>query len=218
MRLTDLLIHKKFGQSKNVDIRKECIVFQDINAVLFLNEWQICNLDEFDNFISHYNFPNHKEFKQKDKDRVRNNFPKPQVLLTKVEQDHNVRVALALYPKELLTGNTLLHLRSINKFEQMDIRYFINYTSAPINEPKIVKHEFYEYCQSSDILFDCNFINNLVSEFWRLRIVTLKFEEFIMLMYAFDKNQSLSQEELNSLVTSFKHKPKQPINSTFKTI
>lgn len=86
----------------------------------------------------------------------------------------------------------------------MEIRYFLDFTKGPINDPKIEKRDFFEFCQSSDILFNYNFTENLELNSARLRIVTLAFNEFIMLLYVFDKNTSLTQEELDSLINSFK--------------
>src|SRR5690606_26616899 len=204
MKLSDLLIHKKTGQLNNIVFEKKHIIFNDIKAVLSLNEWNYSEQSEFDSFIASYDFPNREEFKKKDKESVRELFPKPQVILKKNEKENEVRVAIALYLRQTLTGKTLLHLRSINKFEQMEIRYFLDFTKGPINDPKIEKRDFFEFCQSSDILFNYNFIGNLESNSARLRIVTLAFNEFIMLLYAFDKNTSLTQDELDSLINSFK--------------
>lgn len=206
MKLSDLLIHKKLGQLNNIVFEKNNIIFNDIKAVLSLNEWSYSELSEFDSFIAKYNFPNREEFKKKDKESVRELFPKPQVILKKKKKENEVRVAIALYLKQTLTGKTLLHLRSINKFEQMEIRYFLDFTKGSINDPKIEKRVFFEFCQSSDILFNYNFTENLELNSARLRIVTLAFNEFIMLLYVFDKNTSLTQEELDSLINSFKKK------------
>jgi len=126
-----------------------------------------------------------------------------QILLKRIGKESEVRIALALYKKETLTGKTLLHLRSINKFEQMEIRYFLNFKVGMINDPKIQKRDFYEFCQSNDILFDYNFLNDETVNTARLRIVTLLFSDYILLLYAFDKNLSLEQEELDYLINSF---------------
>ncbi|WP_396156453.1 hypothetical protein [Flavobacterium macrobrachii] len=203
MKLTDLLINKKFGQCKNIDIESNQIVFNDIKAILPLNNWQCADLSEFDNIISKYSFPKKEEFKKKDRDAVRDCFPKPQIILKKNGQN-DIRIALALYPKKTLTGNTLLHLRSINKFEQMEIRYFLKFTSAPINEPKIKKRGFYEFCQSSDIIFDYDFIEDSKINSARLRIITCGFNDYVLLLYAFDRNETLDHIELESLAESFK--------------
>lgn len=98
MKLTDLLINKKFGQCKNIDIESNQIVFNDIKAILPLNNWQCADLSEFDNIISKYSFPKKEEFKKKDRDAVRDCFPKPQIILKKNGQN-DIRIALALYPK-----------------------------------------------------------------------------------------------------------------------
>lgn len=203
MKLTDLLINKKFGQCKNIDIESNQIVFNDIKVILPLNNWQCADLSEFDNIISKYSFPKKEEFKKKDRDAVRDCFPKPQIILKKNGQN-DIRIALALYPKKTLIGNTLLHLRSINKFEQMEIRYFLKFTSAPINEPKIKKRDFYEFCQSSDIIFDYDFIEDSKINSARLRIITCGFNDYVLLLYAFDRNETLDQIELESLAESFK--------------
>lgn len=203
MKLTSLLIHKKLGQCNNINIDNQHIIFNDINAILPLNDWEYAELTEFDEFITKYNFPQKDEFKKKDRDAVRDSFPKPQILLRKHKND-NIRIALALYEKKTLTGQNLLHLRSINKFEQMEIRYFLKFTIAPINEPKIQKKEFYEFCQSSDIYFDYDFVDDSKTHSARLRIITIRFDEHILLLYAFDKDENLNQSELNSLVESFK--------------
>ena len=68
----------------------------------------------------------------------------------------------------LILNNPLL-LSIINKFEQMEIRYFLKFTSAPINEPKIQKRGFYEFCQSSDILFDYDFIE--IEQFYSYKFI-----------------------------------------------
>lgn len=83
MKLSDLLIHKKLGQLNNIVFEKNNIIFNDIKAVLSLNEWSYSELSEFDSFIAKYNFPNREEFKKKDKESVRELFPKPQVILKK---------------------------------------------------------------------------------------------------------------------------------------
>lgn len=203
VKLVDLLIHKKFGQCKNIETKKDRIIFNDLKVHLDLDSWSYADLSEFDKFISTYNFPENKEFKKKDRDTVRSNFPKPQFLLRK-HSENNIRIALALYPKKTLTGETLLHLKSINKFEQMEIRYFLKFTRAAMNEPKIIKKDFYEYCQSSDFYFNYDFEGNTEIFSARLRIITFRFNEHILLMYAFDKNEILEQSEIDKLAESFK--------------
>lgn len=207
MKLINLLIHKKINQSINISIEKDHIIFNDLLAILYLNQWKYVDLNEFDSFISKYTFPERKEFKRKDREAVRDYFPKPQILLTKTGQENDIRVALALYQKKTLTGKTLLHLRSINKFEQMEIRYFIDFKTAPINDPKMQKRNFYEFCQSSDIFFDYNLSDETATKSARLRIITISVDDFIILLYAFDKNLALGQEELDLLINSFKVTP-----------
>jgi hypothetical protein len=203
LKLTDLLLHKKFGQCQNIDIKDDYVIFYDINSILPLNNWEYADLNEFDNFISKYNFPQNKEFKKKDKEAVRESFPKPQFILKKYD-NQNIRIAFALYEKKTLTGQNILHLRSINKFEQMEIKYFLNTTIAPINEPKIQKRGFYEFCQSSDIYFNYGFLDNETVHSARLRIITFRFDEYILLMYAFDRNGELEQTEIDKISESIK--------------
>ncbi len=208
MKLTDFLISRQHGLSINISVYNNSILFKDINAVLELQNWEFVNLKKFTDFISEYEFPKNDEFVKKDRDILKQNIPKPQVMIQKkgnAHSENNPLITIYLYKKSQLTGDSLLHVRSVNKIEQMWVPYFINLISPQRTNPKVYKKDFYEYCQSGDIIFKYNRIGDLFINDARLRILTFAFNQHILLMYVFDQNDNeLKQEDLNEFATTFK--------------
>src|SRR5688572_25617394 len=156
MKLTDFLISRQHGRSKNILIENKTILLQDINAIIELHDWSFYDMNRFNDFIAKYIFPKNEEFSKKDREGIRQNIPTPQILIQREDdtsEGSGPLIAMYLYQKSQLTGDSLLHIRSINKFEQMWVPYFINLRVSQRNNPKVFKRGFYEYCQSSDIEF-----------------------------------------------------------------
>jgi hypothetical protein len=208
MNLTDFLISRQHGLSENIVVENETVLLKDINAVIELHHWSFCDIKRFNDFVSTYTFPKNEEFSKKDRDGIRQNIPRPQILIKKQDgtpRGNNPIIAMYLYQKAQLTGDTLLHIRSINKFEQMWIPYFVNLQTFQRSNPRIIKKEFYEYCQSSEMEFTYKFLYDSKVDSARLRIITFAFNNYILLMYVFDKNENeLTQEDLNLFIDSIK--------------
>ncbi|MCC6371263.1 MAG: hypothetical protein IT236_09690 [Bacteroidia bacterium] len=206
MKLTDFLISRQHGLSKNILVDGESIFFNDIKTTLEIKDWKRVDVQIFRDFVSKYTFPKNEEFSKKDRDGIRNNIPEPQILIQKAvdgQTDNSPLIAMYLYQKSQLTGDSLLHIRSINKFEQMWLPYFINFNPTKRDNPKVQKKDFYEYCVSTDINLqytnsDSPEINNA-----RLRVLSFAFNSYVLLMYAFDKN-NLTQEDLLTLANNLK--------------
>lgn len=208
MKLTDFLISRQYGLSDNVIVDDKAILFKDVNAKMDLQNWSVLESIKFSDFISQYEFPKNEEFTKKDKEGIRQNIPRPQILIQKnnsMSNNNAPLIAMYLYKKAQLTGDSLLHIRSINKFEQMWFPYFINLNLSKRDNPKVFKKGFYEYCQSGDINFNYNKINDKTNQTARLRILSFAFNQNILLMYVFDRHQNeLDQDALNVLLDSIK--------------
>jgi len=208
MKLTDFLISRQYGLSKNIVFKDQTIIFDDINSAFLLGDWNLYDVNRFDDFISKYVFPKNEEFSKKDREGIRQNIPRPQILIRKkieTSEGNSPIIAMYLYQKEQLIGDSLLHIRSINKFEQMWIPYFINSRPFKRDNPKVFKKEFYEYCQSGDIEFTYQFSDAPTIDSARLRIVTFGFKGHVLLAYVFDKpDNELTQEDLNLFVNSIR--------------
>jgi hypothetical protein len=130
MKLIDFLISRQHGLSRNISIDNERIRFHDIQMTLEIKDWNILEIEKFRDFISKYTFPKNEELSKTDRNGIRSNIPEPQVLIRKKieeQSENNPVIAMYLYEKSQLTSDSLLHIRSINKFEQMWLPYFINY-------------------------------------------------------------------------------------------
>jgi len=68
--------------------------------------------------------------------------------------NNNPLIGMYLYGKEQLTGDSILNVRSVNKFEQMWIQYFINLKLSRRDNPKSYTKEFFEYSISGDLNFN----------------------------------------------------------------
>jgi hypothetical protein len=209
MKLTDFLISRQHGLSKNIFIENKTILLQDINAVVELRDWNFCDMNQFNDFKSKYIFPKNEEFSKKDREGIRQNIPTPQILIQREGRTSDSRplIAMYLYHKSQLTGDSLLHIRSINKFEQMWAPYFINFVSMKRNNPKVFKREFHEYCQSSDMEFTYSSSDNSKTNSGRLRILSFAFNDYVLLMYVFDNydyDNELKQDDLNTFAESIK--------------
>lgn len=208
MKLTDFLVSRQSGLSENIIIENKKILLQDINAVIELHDWSFYDMNRFNDFITKYIFPKNEEFSKKDREEIRQNIPTPQILIQKeggTSEDSNPLMAIYLYQKARLTGDNLLHIRSINKFEQMWFPYFINLGLSQRNNPKVFKRIFYEYCQSSDMEFTYSLSEDSDSNSARLRIISFAFNEHVLLMYVFDKyDNELKQEDLSLFADSIK--------------
>jgi hypothetical protein len=214
MKLTDFLISRQHGLSKNIVYKDQTIYLEDINSAFQIDDWNFCDANRFENFISKYAFPKNEEFSKKDRERIQQNIPRPQILIQKnceTSEGGSPIIAMYLYQKEHLTGDSLLHIRSINKLEQMWLPYFINVRLFKRGNPRVFRKDFYEYCQSGDIEFTYQFFDAPTIDSARLRIVTFGFKDHVLLAYAFDKmDNELTQEELNVFVN--------PIRATSQTI
>jgi len=207
MKLTDFLISRQHGLSKNIFIENKTILLQDINAVIELRDWNFCDMNQFNDFKSKYIFPKNDEFSKKDREGIRQNIPTPQILIQREggTSDSRPLIAMYLYQKSQLTGDSLLHIRSINKFEQMWAPYFINFVLMQRNNPKVFKRNFYEYCQSSDMEFTYSSSDNSKPNSGRLRILSFAFNDYVLLMYVFDNyDNELKQDDLNIFAESIK--------------
>ncbi|MBS1635685.1 MAG: hypothetical protein JST26_07155 [Bacteroidetes bacterium] len=200
MKLTDFLISRQQGLSKNITVDNETIYFNDIDTTLEIKGWDHIDKQKFRDVVSKYRFPENEEFSKKDWDGIRHNIPEPQVLIQK--HDGPV-VAMYLYQKSRLTGDTSLHIRSINKFEQMWLPYFINFKPERRDNPKVYKRQFFEYCQSMDINFKYSFADSQFEHEARVRILSFAFNSCVLLMYVFDKG-NLTQDELLVFIENMK--------------
>jgi hypothetical protein len=206
MKLTDYLISRQHGLSENILIDNKTIYFNNIHATLEINEWEIVVVKVFRDFISKYTFPKNEEFAKKDREAIRNNIPKPQVLIQKIadgQTESGPVIAMYLYHKSQLTGDSLLHIRSINKFEQMWLPYFINFSVPKRDNPKVQKRQFYDFCQSTDINFNYKLSDSPEENEARVRVLSFAFNTYVLLMYVFDKN-NLTQEELLTIIDNIK--------------
>ena len=202
MDLMQFLKSRKHGLSDNIYVNENTILLKDIYTEITLNNWLLSDINKFDDFLSKYTFPENDELSKKHKNEVYKYIPRPQVIIEKKSYpqiEANPIIALYLYQKEFLTGNSPLHTRSINKFEQMYIPYFVK-TLSTRNNPQIIRKDNYEYCQSADFNFDYDLINNTKGSA-RLRILTFSFNKHVLFMYVFDKKtHELTQGELDSFI------------------
>ncbi|MCR9017066.1 hypothetical protein [Aquiflexum gelatinilyticum] len=206
MKLTDFLISRQHGLSRNISKDNERIRFHDIHTTLEVNEWNILQIECFRDFISKYTFPLNEELSKTDRNGIRSNIPEPQVLIQKKikeKSESNPVIAMYLYEKSQLAGDSVLHLRSINKFEQMWLPYFINFRPERRDNPKVHKRQFFEYCQSTDINFKYSLSDSQFESDGRVRTLSFAFNSYVLLMYVFDKD-NLTQEELLTFIDNLK--------------
>jgi len=208
MKLTDFLISRQHGLSKKILIENKTILLQDINAIIELHDWSPNDMNRFKLFIAKYIFPKNEEFSKKDREGIRQNIPTPQILIQReggTAEGSGPLIAMYLYQKQQLTGDSLLHIRSINKVEQMWVPYFINLSLFQRINPKVIKGGFYEYCQSSDMEFTYSSSEESKISAARLRIISFAFNDFVLLMYVFDNSDNeLKQDDLNTFAESIK--------------
>ena len=206
MKLTAFIISRQHGLSRNISVKNERIHFHDIHTTMELNEWNIIQTQCFRDFISKYTFPKNEELSKTDSEGIRSKIPEPQVLIQKKIKERTEStpvIAMYLYEKSQLTGDSLLHIRSINKFEQMWLPYFINFRPERRDNSKVHKRQFFEYCQSTDINFKYTLSDSPLENDGRIRILSFAFNSYILLMYVFDKN-NLNQEELLTFIDNIK--------------
>ena len=84
MKLTDFLVSRQYGLSRNISIDDERIRFHDIQTSMEIKEWNIVEIQKFHDFISRYTFPKNEELKKDDRKGIRGNIPAPQILLQKI--------------------------------------------------------------------------------------------------------------------------------------
>lgn len=208
MKLTNFLISRQHGLSENIVIENETILLHDINAAIELRNWSLYDMRLFNDFISRYIFPKNEEFSKKDREGLRENIPRPQILIQRrdgTSERSRPLIAMYLYHKSQLKGDSLLHVRSINKFEQMWVPYFVNLGLFQRNNPKVFRRGFYEYCQSSDIEFTYSTLDDSTANSGRLRIMSFAFSDHVLLMYVFDNVENeLNQEGLDLFADSIK--------------
>ena len=172
-------------------IDNERICFHDINTTLELKGWNVLEIQKFRDFISKFKFPKNEELSKTDRNGIRSNIPEPQVLIQKEiddKSDNNPVIAMYLYEKSQLTSDSLLHIRSLNKLEQMWLSYFINLIVLKRDNPKVQKRQFYDFCQSTDINFNYKLLDSIKEIEARVRVLSFAFNTYILLMYVFDKN------------------------------
>jgi hypothetical protein len=212
MKLIDFLLSRQHGLSSNIVFENKAIFLQDINAVIELRDWIYCKENQFNDFISKYIIPKNDELYKRDRDEIRQNIPTPQILIQREggrSESSRPLIAMYLYQKSQLTGDSLLHIRSINKFEQMWAPYFVDIVSTKRSNPKIFKKGFYEYCQSGDMEFMYNSSDSTKPDSGRLRILSFAFHDYVLLMYVFDNNDNeLKQDDLNVFAESIKRTKK----------
>jgi hypothetical protein len=202
MKLTDFLISRQYGLSRNISIDHEKIHFHDIQITMKIKDWNIVEIQKFHDFISRYTFPKNEELKKDDRKGIRSNIPEPQILIQKkTEQlsENSPIIAMYLYEKSQLAGDSLLHIRSINKFEQMWLPYFINFRLERRDNPRVHKGQLFEYCQSTDINFSYSLSDSQLENDARIRILSFAFNSYVLLMYIFDKD-NLPQEEILTFI------------------
>jgi len=206
MKLTEFLISRQYGLSRNISIDNERIRFHDIETTMEIKDWNIVEIQKFHDFISRYTFPKKEELKKDDQKGIRSNIPPPQILIQKKTErlsENSPVIAMYLYEKTHLTGDSLLHIRSINKFEQMWLPYFINFGSERRDNPRVHKGQLFEYCQSTDINFVYSLSDSQLENDARIRILSFAFNSYVLLMYVFDKD-NLPQEELLTFIDNIK--------------
>lgn len=206
MKLTDFLTSRQHGLSRNILIDNERIHFHDIQTIFEIKDWNIIEIQKFHDFISKYTFPKNEELTKTDRNGIRSNIPEPQVLIRKKIEgqiENSPVIAMYLYEKSQLTGDSFLHIRSINKFEQMWLLYFINSRLERRNNPRVHKRQHFEYCLSTDINFSYSLSNSQIENEVRVRILSFAFNSYVLLMYVFDKD-NLPQEELLTFIDNIK--------------
>jgi hypothetical protein len=203
MRLTDFLIWRQHGLSKNFLLNETNVIFKDVNTSIDFQGWGTLDEGRYDDFVSKYKFPDNSEFSKKDRDDIRENIPKPQVLIQKVENCCRPIIAMYLYVKSQLTGDSVMHIRSINKFEQMWVPYFFTFQGYRRSNPKVIRKDSFQYCQSEDLNFTYSFTEENVNTSARLRILTFSLGDHILMWYVFDReDEKLHQHEIEELINN----------------
>jgi hypothetical protein len=190
--LIDFLKSRQHGFKEGISIEKNTIIFSEPCIKIDMTNWEFLAPEKYDDFISRYVFPANEDLSAKDRKGVRENFPEPNIILqqkTRKQTTAAPLIVMYLYHKTQLTGDSLLLIRSINKFEQMWTPYFMNLQKPSRSNPRRIKKDFFEYCQSGEMKFTYSLSNEESVQEAALRILTFSFNDLILLMYVFDTNE-----------------------------
>lgn len=211
MNLTRVISSRRLDFEPDIKLKGKIVCIAEIGAEINLQQdWYIAPTESFAEYKANYIFPEIDELSRKDKKTYKESIFPPMLLLVsskKCEKVFKPIILTYLYRREALTGATLLHIRSINKFEMMWAPNFIDAHTSERTSPKVFKLCGYPTSLSKTLNFV--FRSNLYSEpiESRLTILTIDLVDFVLAFYIVDNyNCQLTEGDIEEFIQNIKIK------------
>ena len=174
-----------------------------------LPDWQVAGKDVFENLKKHYEFNIFDDISSRDIPKFRGSLFPPVFLLQKSavqSKGAHPYIACYIFPRNVLEGGANLHLRSLNKYEQMWAFNIINKTSGRYQDVNSIVIGHSVATLSNPINFNSGFTNpeGLIPN-ERLRILMIDIGQFILTMYILDNSTNeINSNELKDFIETIK--------------
>lgn len=199
MNFINVIKHRKLPFKLNIEFEDDHLIVQEFNISIGpLPLWEYSSKEVFNSFKKEFELSVFDDVSPSEAKKIRAALHPPAFILRKGNSKNNNEtfyIAGYFVPRIVLNGGSNLHLRSLNKYEQMWASYIVK-THGRNNEIKSLVIGNSIASLSGPIFFGPIAEKETTKRHNRLRILMIEMGEYVLICYIID-NPSYGDNEAN---------------------